>query len=97
MCLLFAELPGVSPSLQKLVHILFSAIQWAIALSWKCSQVSWSHVISRMESIRIMEKVRHTLLDSMHIFDRKWSAWTAHLLSNSLEDPSVPASEAQQN
>lgn len=93
MCLLFAALPGVPLPLQKLIHTLFSAVQWAIALNWKRPRVTWSQVISRMESIRSMERIHHTLMDSIHIFDQKWSIWTAHLLSNSLEDPSEPTAD----
>lgn len=78
MRILFAEIPEVFPPQQKLAHTLFSAIQWAIALNWRCPSVPWSQVLLRMESIRLMERVHHTLMDSMHIFDHKSENWSAY-------------------
>lgn len=49
---------------QKLVHTLYSAIHWAIALNWRTSTVPWSQVLLRMESIKLMEQIHHTLMDS---------------------------------
>lgn len=74
MCILFAKLPAVSPPHQKLAHTLFSAMQWAIVLNWKCPSVQ---VLLCMESIRLMERVHYTLMGSMHIFEHKWVNWSA--------------------
>lgn len=53
-----------SPPPLKSWHIhIFSAIQWAIALNWRCPSVPCSQVLLHMKSIRLMERVHHTLMD----------------------------------
>lgn len=78
MCLLFTPLPEVPAPAQKLAHTLFCMILWAIALNWCSPTVPWTQVIQRMEAIKLMERIHHSILDTMHIFDRKWTSWESY-------------------
>lgn len=78
MCLLFTPIPDVPPPTQKLVDTLYCAILWAIALNWCSPMVLWAQVLQRMESIKLMERIHHTLLDTLHIYHNKWSGWTSY-------------------
>lgn len=77
MCILYADLLEVPPLVKNWVT-LFSAIHWAIALNWWSPSVQWSQVLLRMESIKLLERIYYTLIDSMQIFDRKWDSWPAY-------------------
>ena len=75
ICLLFATVPDVPSPCNRMIHSLISAVQWMIACNWKSQNLPWPQVISRMESIKLSERIHHTLYDSMHIFSNKWLYW----------------------
>lgn len=78
MCLLFAPLPDVPAPTQKIAHTLFCATLWGIALNWHSSLVPRSQVLQRMEAITRMERIHHTIFDTMHIYDCKWAYWSSY-------------------
>lgn len=78
MCLLFAQIPEVAAPAQNFTHTLFCAVLWAIALNWKTPTVLWPQILQRMETIKLMERIQHTILDTMHVFDRKWKLWISY-------------------
>lgn len=75
MYLLFTQIPKVMAPAQKLAHTLFCAVLWATTLNRRTPTVPWPQVMQRMETIRLMEKVQHTIKDTMHVFDCKWNHW----------------------
>lgn len=76
MCLFFAEIPGSSHPDQKLAHSLFSAVHWTIALFWRKPGVPWNQVLKRMAAIQLMEKISHTIMDTMPVYELKWRSWS---------------------
>lgn len=76
ICLFFMDIPGALPPCQKLIHTLFSAIHWSIALNWKSASVPWAQVLPRTEAIKLMERIHHTVMDPMHIYQKKWLFWS---------------------
>lgn len=76
ICILYANIPDIPSPCIRLIHSLFSSIQWMIALNWKSSNLPWSQVLNRMELLKLSEKIHHTLHDSMHIFNAKWLYWS---------------------
>lgn len=75
ICLLFASIPNIPIPCNRLIYSLFSAIQWMIAYNWRSTNLIWSQVLSRMELMKLTERIHHTLYDNMHIFNKKWSYW----------------------
>lgn len=78
MCLLFALLPEVPAPIQNLAHTLFWAIILAIALNWRSPIVPWTQVLQRMDTIRLMGRIHHTILDTMYVYDCKWKSWESY-------------------
>lgn len=75
MCLFFAEIPGTPPP-NKNCPILY--LVWSTGLL-PCSGVLlgylWDRALERMVAMQLMEKVFHTIMDTMPIYDRKWKPW----------------------
>lgn len=76
LCILYATIPDIPISCIRLTHSLISSIQWMIALNWKSQNLPWTQVLSRMDMLNLSERIYHTLHDSMHSFDEKWSLWS---------------------
>lgn len=76
ICLLYATVPDVPSPCNRLIHSLISSIHWMIAFNWKTQNLPWPQVESRMESLRLSERIHHTLSDTMHIYNEKWKFWS---------------------
>lgn len=70
ICLLFASVLNIPTICNRLIHSLFSSIQWMIAYNWRSNNLIWSQVLSRMEMMKLTERIHHTLHDNMYIFSK---------------------------
>ena len=77
-CLLFESIPDTPKPLMRLLHTICVAVQWTIALHWKSSVVPLAQIVARVDQIMLTEKIHHTLRDTMHLHDAKWSPWFLH-------------------
>ena len=76
ICLLFDTVPDIPLPCNGLIHSLISSIHWMIAFNWRSQNLPWSQVESRMEMIRLSERIHYTLFDRMQKFNEKWSYWS---------------------
>lgn len=53
ICLLYASIPNIPTSCNRLTHSLFSSIQWMIAYNWRPNRLLWLQVLSRMEIMKL--------------------------------------------
>lgn len=74
-CILLQDIPEITKPLMRLIHSICVATLWGIALHWKSSSIPFAQIISRIDSMRITEKIFHTLHDSIPVFDAKWNPW----------------------
>lgn len=72
MCLWFAPIPNVTYPCERLLHTLFSAVQWVIALNWSTQIAPWSQIFYRMESLKLMERIYYTMKDFMLACHKKY-------------------------
>lgn len=70
--------PEVSTLHLRLVYTIHVSIHWVIALQWKTPFVPVSQIKMRVNSIRCMKKIFHTLYNSMTHYDNKWDPWFEH-------------------
>lgn len=77
-CLLFSPITNLSIPQTRLIHTISVAIQWLIAVHWKSNSFPVSQLKTRINSIYIMERIFHTIYNSITFHTNKWDPWITH-------------------
>lgn len=74
-CLLFQNIPDIHPPPTKLIHTICVATHQTIALHCKETIVPFSQILTRIEKIKLMENIYHSINNTKRLFDLKWDPW----------------------